>query len=92
MVLLEAAASGVPAIGSRVGGIPEGIVDGETGFLVPERDPASLAERLAALLDDRNLRARMGVAARAHAQLHCDLGRQTAALEEMYDELLAGRA
>ena len=92
MVLLEAAASGVPAIGSRVGGIPEGIADGQTGFLVPERDPAALAERLAALLDDRNLRARMGAAARAHAELRFDLGRQTAALEEMYDGLLDGRA
>ena len=91
MVLLEAAASGVPAIGSRVGGIPEGIADGETGFLVPERDPAALAERIAALLDDRNLRARMGAAARVRAELRFDLGRQTAALEEMYDGLLAGR-
>src|SRR5580698_10174909 len=42
MVLLEAAATGLPIIGSRVGGIPECIVEGKTGFLVPERDADAL--------------------------------------------------
>ncbi len=92
MVLLEAAASGVPVIGSRVGGIPEGVVDGETGFLVPERDPAALAARLGTLLEDAALRARMGAAARARVEQHFDIRRQTAALEAWYDELLSDRA
>src|ERR1700761_7341444 len=51
MVLLEAAATGVPTIGSRIGGIPEGVIDGETGFLAPERDEEALAGRMATLLD-----------------------------------------
>ncbi len=50
MVLLEAAATGLPVIASRVGGMPECVLDGRTGFLVPERDAAALAERMGELL------------------------------------------
>jgi glycosyltransferase involved in cell wall biosynthesis len=82
----------VPAIGSRIGGIPEGIADGETGFLVPERDPAALARRLDDLLDDAALRRRMGAAARRLVEQRFDLQRQTAALEDHYDALIAGAA
>jgi glycosyltransferase involved in cell wall biosynthesis len=88
MVLLEAAASGVPAIGSRSGGIPEGIADGETGFLVPERDSAALAARMNDLLDDAALRSRMGRAARAMVERRFDLHRQTEMLEAHYDGFL----
>ena len=78
MVMLEAAATGVPGIGSRLGGIPEGIADGETGFLVPERDPEALAARIGALLADPALRQRMGQAARRRVERQFDLIRQTA--------------
>ena len=88
MVLLEAAATGVPVIGSAVGGIPEGIRDGETGFLVPERDAAALAARLETLLDEPATRLRMGVQARAFVERHFDLRRQTDRLEDLYDSLL----
>jgi colanic acid/amylovoran biosynthesis glycosyltransferase len=88
MVLLEAAATGVPAIGSRIGGIPEGIADGQTGFLVPEKDPEALAQRLAELLDDRVLRLRMGAQARAFVLERFDIRRQTEKLEAFYDGLL----
>lgn len=88
MVLLEAAATGVPTIGSRIGGIPEGVVDGETGFLVPERDEEALAARMGALLDDRALRLAMGVKARALIEERFDLNRQTALLEDFYDQVL----
>jgi glycosyltransferase involved in cell wall biosynthesis len=88
MVLAEAAATGVPAIGSRVGGIPEGIADGQTGFLVPEKDPQALAQRLADLLDDPALRLRMGAQARAFALERFDIMRQTEKLEAFYDGLL----
>ncbi|HEV2678445.1 MAG TPA: glycosyltransferase [Aliidongia sp.] len=91
MVLLEAAASGVPAVGSRIGGIPEGIIDGETGFLVSERDPAALASRLNDLLDDPALRRRMGAAARALVERQFDIRRQTGTLEDLYDAVLADR-
>jgi colanic acid/amylovoran biosynthesis glycosyltransferase len=90
MVTLEAAATGVPAIGSNLGGITETIVDGETGFLVPERDAAALAARMGEVLSDAALRRTMGIAARQRVERGFDITRQTAALETMYDEARAG--
>ena len=89
MVLLEAAATGVPSIGSRIGGIPEGIADGQTGFLVPEKDPEALAQRMADLLVDPALRLGMGTRARAFVLERFDIGRQTEKLEAFYDALLS---
>jgi len=54
-----------PVIGTRVGGLPEVVRDGETGYLVPPSDAAALAERIGALLGDPAERARMGAAGRA---------------------------
>src|SRR5205085_1880701 len=62
--VLEAMASGTPVVASRVGGVPEIVRDGETGFLVPPGDVAALRERLDQLLRDRDLAARMGAQAR----------------------------
>ena len=89
MVTLEAAATGVPAVGSGLGGIRETILDGETGFLVPERDCEALAARMRCLLADADLRHRMGEAARARAAREFDIERQTALLEGLYDEVRA---
>jgi glycosyltransferase involved in cell wall biosynthesis len=61
---IEAMASGLACVGSRVGGITETIVDGETGLLVPPGDGAELATTIGRLLDDADLRRRMGEAAR----------------------------
>jgi len=55
VVLLEAMASGCPVIGSNVGGIPDIITDGETGFLVPEQRPDILAEKILRILADTEL-------------------------------------
>ena len=88
MVLLEAAASGVPVIGSRVGGIGEGVIDGETGFLVPERDAEALAACMGDLLADAAMRVRMGAAARALVERRFDIDRQSATLEDFYDSVL----
>jgi colanic acid/amylovoran biosynthesis glycosyltransferase len=88
MVLLEAAATCLPTLGSRIGGIPEGVVDGETGFLVPERDAGALAARMRTLLSDPELRGRMGAAARTRVEQRFDLHRQTRLLEEWYDTAL----
>jgi glycosyltransferase involved in cell wall biosynthesis len=65
---LEAMACGRPVIGSAVGGITYTIADGETGFLVPPRDPEALAACLQRLLAQPELRARMGRAARARVE------------------------
>lgn len=88
-VLLEAAASGLPAIGSDHSGIPEAIVDGRTGYVVPEREAAPLARRIAELVGSPHLRAAMAVEARALAESRFDRARQAALLELHYDRVLA---
>jgi glycosyltransferase involved in cell wall biosynthesis len=65
---LEAAACATPSVASAVPGLRESVVDGETGVLVPYGDTHALADALARLLCDGDLRRRMGVAARAFAE------------------------
>ena len=62
---LEAMAAGRPVVASRVGGLGEAVVDGETGLLVPPGEPAALARALAELAADPARRARLGAAGRA---------------------------
>ncbi|MEJ2761136.1 MAG: glycosyltransferase [Gammaproteobacteria bacterium] len=90
MVLLEAAASGVPIVGTRHGGIPEVIVDGQTGCLAAERDSEELAARMAELFADDTRRARMARQARALVETRFDIHRQTEKLEDFYDGILSG--
>ena len=65
---LEAMAHARPVIGAAVGGIPEMIVDGETGLLVPAQNPKALAEALALLIEDSSLARQMGQAARRRCE------------------------
>jgi len=64
---LEAMAAGLPVVGSRVGGIPEMIVDGETGLLVPSRHSAALATGIQTFAENQDLRRRFGAAGRVRA-------------------------
>jgi len=66
--LLDAMAAGKPIVASRTGGIPEVVVHGETGLLVPPRDHDALADAIVRLLKDGELRRRMGEAGRARAR------------------------
>ena len=91
MVLLEAAATGVPVVASRVGGIAEGVVDGETGFLVAERDIEALSRRLNDLLDEPAARLRMRIQARRFVERQFDIRRQDEILESLYDAVLSRR-
>ena len=91
MVLLEAAATGVPAVASRVGGIEEGVVDNRTGYLVAERDSAALCRRMDDLLSQPAERRRMGAEARRFVEDNFDIRRQNARLEDFYDGVLADR-
>jgi colanic acid/amylovoran biosynthesis glycosyltransferase len=87
--VLEAGALGVPVVSTRHSGIPEAVVDGETGLLGDERDVSGLARNLHRLLTDADLRERMGKAARAHIAENFDLARQSRKLEDIYDEVVA---
>jgi colanic acid/amylovoran biosynthesis glycosyltransferase len=91
-VLQEAQASGLPVIGSRIGGIPEGIVEDKTGFLVPEKDPAALADRIVALLGDASLRERMGDAGRAFVEANYAIPVLTEKLVSIYRESAISRS
>lgn len=70
LICLEAQASGRPVVASRVGGLPEAVVDGRTGFLIGDREPASWAHAVGRLLDDPELHTGMSRAARAFAEKH----------------------
>lgn len=81
--LVDAMAASKPAVATAVGGVPEVMADGETGYLVPSHDVTALAARLVTLLKDDGLRARMGQAALARARGHFTVERmveQTAAV------------
>jgi colanic acid/amylovoran biosynthesis glycosyltransferase len=86
-VVVEAAASGLPVVGTRHSGIPEAIEEGVSGFLVPEVDAAALAARLAELLGSESLRSEMGIAARRLAERRFNRQMLTARLEAIYDEV-----
>jgi glycosyltransferase involved in cell wall biosynthesis len=87
--VLEAMAAGLPVVATAVGGIPEIVVDGETGVLVPPQDVGALAAALERLLVDTELRRRMGAAGRARAEQLFDVARFRRDHLELYDRLLA---
>ncbi|HUP05524.1 MAG TPA: glycosyltransferase family 1 protein [Caldimonas sp.] len=88
---LEAMASGVPVIGSAVGGIQYSVVDGITGFLVPPRDPCVLAERLRHLHANPWLAQAMGRAGVRRVRALFTWERVTADLVDVYESLAARR-
>lgn len=83
LAIIEAMACARPVIGSHVGGTPEVIVDGETGFLVPSGDPVALANRLVEALERPAELARMGKWARERAQRQFDKDLANSAFESL---------
>ncbi len=86
-VLVEAAASGLPAVATRHSGNAEIVDDGVTGMLVPEGDPRALAGAIIVLLGRKALRAEQARAARARAERSFDLAAQSRLLEDHYDRV-----
>ena len=89
VALVEAHAYGKPAVATDVDGIPEIVEDGVTGFLVPPTDTPALTKAVLALLDDDDLRRRMGAAARARAERLFSARAYAHALQHVYRRLLA---
>jgi glycosyltransferase involved in cell wall biosynthesis len=91
MALLEAMASSRPAVCTAVGGVPELLHDGVTGYLVPPRDPTALAERLSSLLESGHQRHQFGVAARARVDAEFTLETSVQEAERQISEIAATR-
>ncbi len=87
---LDAQAAGVPVVASRVGGLVEAVADGETGILVPPRDPAALADAVARVLLDRGLGDRLGKAGRARVRERFSVKAMVEGTRSVYRRLLAG--
>jgi glycosyltransferase involved in cell wall biosynthesis len=91
LVLLEAMAAGRPIVASRVATIPEVVVDGKTGLLVPAGDPLALAEALAQLAHQSALATRFGEAGRERLRRHFSIDKMVGDTELLYRELMDER-
>jgi glycosyltransferase involved in cell wall biosynthesis len=85
--LLDAMAAGKACVGTKAGGIPEAILDGETGLIVPPRDPAALAAAIVRLLKAPALRDEMGAAGLARARAVFSVEKMVAGTLEAYERV-----
>jgi len=83
--LLEAMASGKPVVATNVGGNPEVVSDGETGLLVPPKEPDKMAEAIIKILSDRDMAKRMGEAGRKGVEEKFSLERMVKEYQEIYE-------
>jgi glycosyltransferase involved in cell wall biosynthesis len=88
-VPIEAGMCGVPVVASAVGAVPEIVLDGTTGILVPPEDPEAFARAVRSLLDDADRRMQLGRAAREHCLARYSIGEIAAAYEAVLEEALA---
>jgi glycosyltransferase involved in cell wall biosynthesis len=86
VTILEAMSCAKPCVAPRVGSIPETVVEGETGYLVPQGDEAESVQAVTRLLTDRALARRFGQNARRRVEEHYSLERMV----EGYEQLIAG--
>jgi glycogen synthase len=88
IINLEAMACARPVVASAVGGIPEVVLPGRTGLLVPPADPRALAAALNRVLGDRGLARRMGLAGRRRVEEHFSWAAIAAQTRRLYEQLL----
>lgn len=86
--LIEAMTQGVPVIATRSGGPEEIIVDGESGFLVEVNDESALAERMARLLNNREIARAMGAAGKQRVMNHFNLSKTVAEIEKLFEQTM----
>jgi len=91
MALLEAMACGRPVVCTAVGGITEIVNDGETGYLVPPKDPAQIAARLLRLLSDPQSARGMGLAGRQRVEAEFGLDRSVEGAQRAIEGMVAAR-
>lgn len=89
LTLLEAMASELPIVATNVGGNPEVVIDGVTGFLVPPKEPEKTAEAIAKILQNPELAQKMGGAGRKRVEEKFSLERMVREYGELYEECLA---
>jgi glycosyltransferase involved in cell wall biosynthesis len=92
VALIEAAASGRPAVATAVGGVDGVVLDGRTGYLAPAGDAAAIAAKVSALLSDPGLRSRFGAAARDHCAERFGAARLVEDVDRLYRNLMRARA
>ncbi len=92
LVFLEAMACGTPVVATRSGGTPEVVIDGETGLLVDRNEPGKIAAAMRSLIEDHELRARLGVRGMHLAQRYAWRGVADRYLEVYRRCLTPGRA
>jgi glycosyltransferase involved in cell wall biosynthesis len=88
-VVMEAMSMGKPVIATTIGGSLDQVVDGQTGYLVPPAEPDALAEKILILMEDPELRRRMGEAGMERIRTNFDFQRMVERLETIYREVLA---
>jgi len=90
VIALKAAAAGVPVVGFAAGGLPEAVVSGETGLLVPAEDVAALTDAIAGLMNDPARRAAMGAAGRSRMQNEFSIATMVDKHIALYESVLNG--
>ncbi len=85
VAILEAMSVGLPVVATSVDGIPEAVIDGDCGYLVPAEDPAALADRLVTLLESDELRSTMGARGRERVLAEFTFPVQAQKYAEVYD-------
>lgn len=91
LTLLEAMATGLPVVATNVGGNPEVVIDGETGFIVPPKNPDEMARKLSFLINDVNLRKQMGKKGRERVFAQFSIKETARKYEKLYREVLYKR-
>jgi colanic acid/amylovoran biosynthesis glycosyltransferase len=91
VVLMEAMAAGVPVVATQIAGISELVEDGISGYLVPPGDPISLTKRIESLLNDGELRSRLGASGRLKVEREFNLDREVERLYCVMNSALQGK-
>jgi len=91
-VILESMLMGKPVVASRIPGVVELVIEGETGFLVPSKDPEAFAEKILTLIDDQELRKKMGEQGKKRILENFTMNKYIKGVEAVFEEVLEKKA